>query len=57
MLGVFVVMSMVVCCQSFDLDGGLSPDPAHFLRKYAVIKLYESCFGKEVMMQVDNQVN
>ena len=57
MLVIFVILSLGLCCQSFDLDGGLSPDPAHFLRKYAVIKLYESCFGKEVMMQVDNQDN
>ena len=34
---------------AFDLQGSISPDPQNFLHKYAVIKLYESCFGQEYM--------
>ena len=36
----------------FDLHGSISPDPQNFLHKYALIKLYESCFGKDIMYQV-----
>ena len=38
--------------EGFDLHGGISPDPHNFLQKYALIKLYEACFGKEAMYQV-----
>ena len=38
----------------FDLQGGISPDPNSFLQKYAMIKLYESCFGAEHMHNVSH---
>ncbi len=34
------------------LQGDISPDPKHFLHKYALLKLYESCFGQELLYKV-----
>lgn len=51
-------MKIILCLaffgltSGFDIHGGISPDPQHFLEKYALVKLYESCFGREMMVQV-----
>ena len=56
----FAVISLILyyscvvgpVASGFDLQGGISPDPQSFLQKYAMIKLYESCFGAEHMHNV-----
>ncbi len=41
-----------VVAVAFDVQGGISPDPQAFLQKYALVKLHESCFGRNNMIEV-----
>jgi len=48
-----LVALLMASAVAFDLPSGdISPDPTNFLRKYALLKLHEECFGKEAIFRV-----
>ncbi len=47
-----ILLLCLTASRGFDLQGNISPDPKNFLKKYALLKLHESCFGQEAMFKV-----
>lgn len=56
LVGLLLVRNGGYLISAFDFDGHISPSSENFLHKYAMIKLYESCFGLETMQKFKMEV-